>query len=511
MAGGAPGRVAAVTATLALLLAGCSVPGKNQAPAAPARSSATSQDVEPELAEFYDQPVDWTRCGDFHCATATVPVDYADPAAGSIDLALQRLPARGGEPIGSLLVNPGGPGASGVEFVESAASRLSEDVLDRFDVVGFDPRGVAASAPVTCLDDAAKDALLARDPDFSTDAGIEATQAAYGEMGEACLANTGPLLAHVDTASVARDMDVLRAALGDDVLHYLGYSYGTALGATYADLFPERAGRLVLDGAVDPTLEGTEVEVQQAVGFENALRAYVEDCLGGDECPLTGSVDEGVAQVREVVERARRNPLPTDGDRVVTGTLAFYGIAYTLYDDQSWPVLTRVLADVMGSGDGTLLLRVADLYSDRDEDGTYGSNSVEAFLAVNCLSGRSPATPADVRALRSELVEAAPTVGEYFAYEAGVNKCARWPVPPTEDTGPPVAEGAAPILVVGTTGDPATPYAWAEAMAEQLESGVLLTWEGEGHTAYGRSNDCVTHAVDAFLLDGTVPAEGTRC
>ena len=510
-AGGALRRVAAVGGALALLLAACSTPAKNQAPVAEATSAATGEQVEAGLQEFYDQPIDWTVCDDFQCATATVPIDYDDPAAGSIELALRRAPATGGDALGSLLINPGGPGASGVDFVENAVPRISAEVLERFDVVGFDPRGVGQSAPVTCLDDAAKDALVSRDPDFSTDEGILATQRAFAELGAACVADTGPLVEHVDTASAARDMDVLRAALGDDVLHYLGYSYGTALGATYAELFPERAGRLVLDGAVDPSLTAAEVEVGQAIGFENALRAYVEDCLGGSECPLTGSVDEALTQVRELVEGARRNPLPAVDGRRVTGTLAFYGIAITLYDDQSWPVLTQALTAAIQGRDGNLLLRLADLYNDRLDDGSFGSNSAEAFLAINCLAGRSPAEPADVRALTEQLVRAAPTVGQFFAYEAGTVKCAQWPVAPAEDLGELTAAGAPPILVIGTTNDPATPYVWAEGLADQLESGVLLTWEGEGHTAYGRSNDCIADAVDAFLLEGTVPAEGTRC
>jgi pimeloyl-ACP methyl ester carboxylesterase len=502
-------RAVAVVAALGLLLAGCSTPTKTQVPVT-ATSAPTDEEAEPGLESFYAQPIEWAQCDDFQCATAAVPIDYADPGAGSLELALRRAPATG-ESLGSLLINPGGPGASGVDFVEAAVETFTPRLLERYDVVGFDPRGVGRSSPVTCLDPAAKDELISRDFDFTTDEGILEAQAAYGELGDACAAGTGAPLGHVDTASAARDMDVLRAAVGDEGLNYLGFSYGTALGATYASLFPERSGRLVLDGAIDPSLDSSEVEVQQAVGFENALRAYVENCQAGTECPLTGSVDEGLQQVHDLVERARRSPLATGTDRALTGTLAFYGIAVTLYDEESWPVLTQALTAAIRQDDGNVLLSLADFYNDRNEDGTFATNSTEAFLAVNCLDGRSPSEPADIRASMAELIAAAPTVGEYFSYESGVVKCAQWPVPAVEDPVPIAAEGAPPIVVIGTTNDPATPYAWAEGLAEQLSSGVLLTYVGEGHTAYGRSNDCIAGAVDAYLIQGTVPADGMRC
>ncbi len=495
---------------LALGLVGCSsTPTKNQQPVAPPSTPVVGDDVDPALEPFYSQVIEWSACGDFQCGTATVPIDYAEPGAGSFELALKRAPATGADPIGSLLINPGGPGGSGVEFVETAVARISDRVVEEYDVVGFDPRGVGLSSPVTCLDDAGKDALISRDFDYASDAGLAEAREAYRAFGEACAANTGPLLGHVDTVSAARDLDVLRAALGDEQLTYLGYSYGTALGATYAGLFPERAGRLVLDGALDPSLEPAQVGLQQAVGFENALRAYVADCQAGADCPLTGTVDDGLAQVRDLLDRARRNPLPTESDRVLTGTLAFYGIAVTLYDDQNWGALTQGLTAALRQGDGTILLILADAYNERGEDGTFLSNSTEAFTAVNCLDGASSADPATMRAEAAELAEAAPTVGYFFGYGGAV--CAEWPYPATGQAGPITAEGAPPILVIGTTNDPATPYAWAQALAEQLSSAVLLTYEGEGHTAYGRSNECIADAVDAYLLEGAVPDEGTRC
>ena len=501
-------RATALVGVLALLLVGCSAP-KHQAEVAPAATSSATSDVAGELQPFYGQVIEWTACDAFECATAQAPIDYADPAAGSLELALKRAPATGGPAIGSLLINPGGPGASGVDLVDQAATTFGTDVLAQYDVVGFDPRGVARSTPVTCQDDAAKDQLLSSDFDYSTDAGLAAAQAAYTAFGQACAANTGALLAHVDTVSAAKDMDVLRAVLGDEKLTYLGYSYGTALGAAYAGLFPDRVGRMVLDGALDPTLSSAELGLGQAVGFEGALRAYVADCQGGAECPLTGNADEGLEQIHDLVERARRSPLPTDSDRSLTGTLAFYGIAVTLYDNGTWRFLTQALTAAIDEGDGTVLLGLADVYNERNPDGSFGSNSTEAFTAVNCLDGASSADPAVMRAEAAQVEADAPTVGSFFGYGGVV--CAGWPHPPTGMPGPIAADGAAPILVIGTTNDPATPYAWAQGLASQLSSGVLLTYEGEGHTAYGRSNECILGTVDAYLVAGTVPEDGKRC
>ncbi|NMR19797.1 alpha/beta hydrolase [Cellulomonas fimi] len=501
-------RTGVVVGVLALLLAGCTSSPKNQSVVVPPEAPATGA-VEPGLEPFYTQAIEWTACDGFECATAQVPLDYAEPAAGSVELALKRAPAASGTAIGSLLVNPGGPGVAGIDLVDSAVETFGEGVLANYDVVGFDPRGVGQSTPIRCLDDQAKDQLISTDVDYSTDAGVAAATAAYAALGAACAANTGPLLGHVDTVSAARDLDVLRAALGDDALTYLGYSYGTLLGATYADLFPDRVGRLVLDGALDPTVTRSELALQQAVGFENALRAYVEDCQAGSQCPLQGGVDDGLAQVEALVERARRNPLQTESGRPLTGSLAFTGIALPLYDDALWGYLTQALTAAIVEDDGSVLLQLADIYNDRNPDGSFSSNSTEAFVAINCLDSASSADLAEMRAEAAEIEAAAPTVGAFFGY-GGVT-CAAWPYPPTGEPGPTTAEGAPPILVIGTTNDPATPYAWSEALAEQLSSGVLLTYEGEGHTAYGRSNDCILDAVDQFLLAGEVPADGTRC
>lgn len=502
-----PGRglVVAVVATLAL--AGC-VADKHQAQVPTSAATATGAPT-PELARFYDQVPEWTSCAQGECATVVVPLDYADPEGTTIELALARHRASGGEALGSLLMNPGGPGASGVDFLAQATSMVSEDVQRQLDLVSFDPRGVQRSSPVACLDGPELDRVTAYDPDYSTDAGIQAAIDVFAEVGAACQQRTGPAIGHVDTVSAARDLDVLRAVLGDDALTYLGYSYGTQLGATYAALFPERVGRLVLDGALDPTLSSDELAEGQAAGFENALRAYAADCLAGAQCPMTGSVDDAMAQIRALLDHATADPLPTGTDRRLTGSLAFYGIALPLYSQPSWPYLTQGLRAALTQDDGSILLQLSDLYFDRESDGTYATNSTEAFWSIGCLDDRQSADPDEMRAQAERIQEVAPTMGSFFSY--GGVLCAQWPVPVVGGLDDYSADGAAPILVVGTTNDPATPYAWAESLATTLSSASLLTYEGEGHTAYGSSNACVTDAVDAYLLSGTLPDDGTRC
>ncbi len=497
----------AMAAVGALALAGCTSP-KHQSER-DERPSIT-HDVPTELARFYEQQVEWTACDGLECATVEVPLDWDDPEGDVIELAVNRSTATGSDVLGSLLINPGGPGGSGVDALTTVVlDRAGKDVIESYDIVGFDPRGVSRSQPITCVDGAQMDEIVSADPDYSTEAGVEAAEQVFGAVGQACLENTGALLEHVDTVSAARDMDVLRAVLGDEKLTYLGYSYGTQLGATYAALYPEKVGRLVLDGALDPTLTADELAKGQAIGFESALRAYVEDCQSGADCPLTGSVDDGMAQVKKILDRARRSPLPTDDpDRQLTGSLAFSGMAVSLYAPDWWPALTQGLRGALRN-DGSMLLTLSDAYYERESDGTYASNSTEAFWAINCADDRSPSDLGTMQASAEDIQAAAPTIGYYFSYGGVV--CAQWPVPEAGGLDSYAAEGAAPILVIGTTNDPATPYAWAESLSELLSSGVLLTYEGEGHTAYGRSNECVDDAVDTYLLTGEAPADGTRC
>lgn len=504
----------AAGSALVLALAGC-VADRQQltpGPSSPSSSSSGSAGASTpaDVAALYAQQLDWKECGAFQCADATAPLDWEDPSGGTITLALIRKPAADQEHrIGSLLLNPGGPGASTLGIFDYLSGQVAKPVADVYDLVGFDPRGVGSSTAVSCGPDDQVDAYLTADVTITSQADLDAASARARAFGETCQQDTGALLAHVDTVSAARDMDLLRAVLGDDQLHYLGYSYGTFLGATYAGLFPDKVGRLVLDGALDPSLDNDRLVLEQAKGFEQSLRSYVEYCLKTKGCPLTGSVDDGLDQIKAVVDDARERPLRTSFDTKVNGTLAYLGVVVTLYDDQSWPYLTQALSEAITKRTGDLLLQFADQYLDRQEPGTYTSNSNLAFQAINCLD--YPATTRtydEMVAFRDEIAKVAPTFADSFAMVPG---CETWPVQSTRTPAPVHASGAAPILVVGTTGDPATPYAWAQALADQLDSGRLLTWKGEGHTAYGRSGSCIGDAVDAYLVDGTLPAEGKVC
>lgn len=489
---------------------------------APTSAPGAVDAIPAGFEQWYSQTINWGGCDgqrrEYECATITAPLDWADPTAGSIDLALMRHGATG-DKIGSLLINPGGPGQSGVDFLPAVWSAFGVPVQRAFDIIGFDPRGVGGSTQVICMDDAGKDAFISADfPD--TDEGREAMAAANAEWGQACYENTGPLLAHVDTMSAARDMDLIRHLVGDERLNYLGFSYGTQLGATYAGLFPQNVGRMVLDGAIDTTLTSDELSLGQAVGFENALRNFVTECQTrnfadqggvptGGSCPLTGTVDEGMAQIAALLDGLQTNPLPTQSGRSVNRTLGFYGIATPLYDESSWAFLSMALDEAINRGTGDILLLLADFYNDRNEDGTFASNSTEAFSAIGCVDDRGSSDPAEMAALADQLLAAAPTMGTYFTY--GGLGCRDWPVPVAPGSFDLHASGAPPILVIGTTNDPATPYEWAVGLADTLDSGVLLTYDGEGHTAYTRSNQCIEDAVDQFLVDDVVPPNGKRC
>jgi pimeloyl-ACP methyl ester carboxylesterase len=521
---GAVRAVGAVGAFLAAaaLLAGCSlgpgVPRPEGGPAStlPVPTSSVAKGAEPAsdpaFARFYAQRPAWAGCGEgLQCTKVTVPVDWQHPDGATLGLAVVRRPAQdAGARVGSLLVNPGGPGVSGVAHVrESAEPATSPELRAAFDLVGFDPRGVAGSEPVECLSDAELDDFLALDADVEDPGGLERLRRLAADFAAGCAADAGALLAHVDTVSAARDMDVLRAAVGDERLSYLGGSYGTLLGATYADLFPQRVGRMVLDGAIDPSLSRADFIVGQAAGVERALRAYVEDCLARRGCPLRGDVDDALAQVRSVIDAADARPLRTDDpDRPLTAPLAFVGVVAPLYSETTWPVLDDALTGGL-AGDGTALLAVADLYAQRDRDGSYRGNLLEVLNAVDCLDYPVEDSPEAMAATRARLVDAAPTVGDLFAY--GEVLCGQWPVPPARRPAPLRAAGAPPVLVVGTTGDPATPYPWAQALADQLDAARLLTYDGEGHTAYRRGSRCVDAAVDAYLLEGVLPGEGATC
>ncbi|MCF2529247.1 alpha/beta hydrolase [Yinghuangia soli] len=498
----------AVLAT-ALLLSGCSgagdvkkSPGASGTPAPGAPPAALPM---PEAAE-----IDWKACegSQFECGTLTVPVDYADPGGDRTKIALIRKKATGPDRIGSLVVNPGGPGGSGVDFARYAASQFPRTVRDRYDIVGFDPRGVGHSTPVKCLSDDAMDEYTQLDQTPDDGSEVSALVTGATAFGKACQAETGPLVAHVSTVDAARDMDQIREALGDAKLYYFGASYGTFLGATYAELFPANVGRFVLDGAVDPSLSAATANRLQAGGFETALNAYADNCVAGGSCFLGPTREAVLARIQALLAELDAKPLPGDGTRDVNEAIATTGILSPLYSRDQWPQLTRALQAAL-RGDGDLLLDLNDQYYERSSDGHY-ANLMYANAAVNCLDLPPAATtPDQVRAQVPEFEQTSPTFGRALAW-AGLT-CGTWPVPATGRPHEIHAPGAAPILVVGTTRDPATPYAWSQALAAQLDSGTLLTYDGDGHTAYLRGSTCIDTAVDAYLLTGTAPPDGKTC
>ena len=503
----------AAFAVLGASLAACSgTPGGH--PDAHSRPSTAPVAGGPDtLAGYYAQKLHWQPCDNgFQCARLLVPFDYSRPAWKRFSLPVIRL--RAADPqhrIGDLVINPGGPGGSGVQYAEQARSVISPAVLDRFDIVGFDPRGVAGSQPaVHCMTGPQLDRYFDTTDTPSTAAQLNTVVSESKLFASQCARNAGPLLPYVGTQNGARDLDVLRAALGQPRLTYLGKSYGTFLGAWYAQLFPHRVRALVLDGALDPDASSAEINLTQAEGFETALRSFTANCMAQPKCPLgqAGGPAAGIAKLQGLLNRATRTPLANDlGDgRAADGALLLEGVVAALYSKSYWPTLRNALVQAFG-GDGTLLIELADSLLQRSSNGSY-SNLADANMAVNCIDRPWPhPLPAWQAAARTAL-RAAPQFGGATVW--GSLPCAYWPVkaaPLPKIT----AAGAPPILVVGTTRDPATPYRWAQALARELKSGVLLGWNGDGHTAYMMGSACVDGYVNSYLISGRVPRSGTVC
>ena len=505
------GLRAAGAMALALVLSSCTLLGGDSGAKSPSTPNPEIAEAAPaDLRSYYKQQVDWVPCeSDFECAKIKVPMDYSKPDGESIEIAALRLPSDGSNKKGSLLVNPGGPGGSGYDFVRDAGStNISEKVRASYDIVGFDPRGVKRSAPVTCLTDQERDASRAKVYALDTDAGLAEALADNKAIAAKCAEKTGPVLGHLDTASAARDLDILRGVLNDSKLNYLGYSYGTFLGSTYASLFPDNVGRMVLDGAMDPSLSYEELTSGQAKAFEKAIMAYVTHCLASSDCPLSGTPEEAVGQIQDIIKAVEADPRSAKDGRMVNASMFVSGFILPFYNDDNWPLLTQALGSAL-KGDLSPMLRLADFGADRDPNGKYTANSTFAFGAINCLDYPMVTDTAGMRADEQQLRQASPTLGYYFAY--GGTNCKAWPYQSVRTPAPADYKGSADIVVIGTTGDPATPVEWASELRKQLGTAALLTWKGEGHTAYGRSNDCIGNAVDTYLVDGKTPADNTVC
>ncbi len=518
-------RALPVLVVITLPLVGCSLPwrGGGSGPAVPiasgtaasapsgvAPSGSASPDPasDPRYARFYDQKPSWQDCQDgAECASVTVPIDWSKPDGATATLAAIRVRATG-KKIGSLFYNPGGPGVSTLDLFASWVPSLPDAVQAAYDLVGWDTRGVGASRPaITCLPNEDLDAYYAEDITPDSPAERDAMEASVREYAGACEKGTGELLAHLDTISTAHDMDVLRAVVGDAKLTYFGASYGTFMGAWYAETFPQRVGRLVLDGAVDPSLPAPEYNSGQATGFGRAVRAYVDDCLSQRSCPLTGTREQAYAQIEQLLQRADTRPLTGGNGRPVTEALLTTGLIAGLYSSSGWPAVTRTITEAK-AGNGETARTLADLYLERDDTGQYGP-TMQAFSAIFCLDRGETRSVAEIEADAGTYDDRFPPFGSSFGWSTLV--CKDWPYPQVTPTRPLRAAGAAPILVVGTTDDPATPYEWAKGLASQLESGRLLTRKGQGHTGYQMGSECTDKAINAYLLRGTLPAEGTIC
>jgi pimeloyl-ACP methyl ester carboxylesterase len=446
----------------------------------------------------------------YDCASVSVPRNWNAAVAGqNYSVAMIRIhSATQKKRIGSLLINPGGPGGSGIDTAVylsygEALGGLPTKITDQFDIIGFDPRGVGRSSPVKCISDEDQDATFAAPPDPTTDAEFNQLVALDKKVAEACGQKYGDQLPLFSTEQAAKDMDAIRAAVGDPKMTYLGWSYGTLLGATYAQLFPKNIRALVLDGAVDPTQNYVDSSEEQAKGFERAFTNFTTWCkANATSCPI--SADPRGA-VTDALAKAKVSPVQGNDGREATPGWVFIAVISSLYTEPGWQTLAKAV-DNLQAGNATGIFKLADSYAERKSDGTY-SNLFDANLAVNCADAASVPTAAQVRELQSQWRTKYPLFGAPLA--TGMLSCTYWPG--AHDPYPhAAAAGAPPIVVVGTTGDPATPYENTARLAGMLGVGHVLTWEGEGHTAYPNTS-CIVSAVDNYLIDLTVPKEGLRC
>lgn len=484
--------------------------------------------VPPGLEQFYSQALTWESCGDYaksdydkealgadslQCTHLAVPLDYAKPDGDTIKLGILRRPAKNrGERIGALVINPGGPGAAGLSTAASLAD-ANDTLADRFDFVGFDPRGVGSSEPtVECLTDQEMDEERATDDELDVSPeGVAKQDAESKEYAQKCADNTEhgtAMLANIGTRDVARDLDVLRSALGDEKLTYLGFSYGTRIGSTYAETFPENVRAMILDGALDPSQTPVDEVVAQGAGFQKAFDDFVAWCVGQDDCSLGEDKGKALRQFHDLIRPLGENPAEAAGGRRLSYEDARTGVVRALYSEQLWEHLNTGLNELK-QNDGATLMQLADLYLERGPDGTY-STTQDVFTAVRCVDDPRVTDPDVALQVNREYKEAAPFLDDGNPPAAVLDSCAYWPVPNTSEPHVPNVPGLPKVLVISTTGDPATPYDAGVALAKGLGGG-LLTYEATQHTVFLQGNDCVDEAGATYLTDLTLPKEGTRC
>ena len=510
-------RLPALVAVACLTaLAGCSgtagpaftAPSPSARTSPPATATATSAPGTPAATPSAGRLSAWKGCGSdgFQCATLTVPLDATRPALGTVDLALTRHRATGRSRVGSLVVNPGGPGASAVDFVQGSYLDFPQTVREHFDLVAFDPRGVGRTAPVRCATTAELDSYFHLDQSPDTPAEVAAFDAANKKLADGCRRRSGSILPYVSTDIAAQDMDRVRQAVGDAKLTYLGYSYGTSIGASYLDQFPTHVRAMVLDGALDPTLTWDQLLAGQSRGFEVALGAFLADCERTG-CAFRKAVRGDLTKAFDALAaRVETRALPGDATRTVGPDEFTVGVWAGLYSRRyGWPAIADALAGAE-QGQGAALLALSDSYLERTGKGY--ANVSEALLAVSCIDRPWPRTDGPYYALAKRVGAAYPRFGPTIAL-SGLT-CASWPVPPVSTPKAVSGAGGPPVVVIGTTRDPATPYPWAVALARQLAHGVLLTHDGDGHTVYRvGAPGCITAPVDSYLVSLRVPAVAT--
>jgi pimeloyl-ACP methyl ester carboxylesterase len=499
-------RVTAIALALTVILAGCSA----------TEEAEVDEPTFSALAEYEQQRLDWSQCYDyFDCAELRVPIDYQDLSVGTFRISVLRSAAKNQERrLGSIVVNPGGPGGSGIDYAYAAEYIFSPEITDRYDIVGFDPRGVGESEPIYCFNDEELDKNLSADPKPDNATELQESLDESERYAEKCAENTD-YLEHFTTLETARDMDILRAALGEKTLNYVGKSYGTYLGTLYAELFPKNVGRFVLDGAVDPNIPMRDQNLAQAVGFEGATNAFIKECLTLSDCPFTGTLAQARTTIIATLQKAATTPLPqreprNSDDRVITEALILVGIASSLYDDvDGWPKLRQAFTE-SAEGFGDTFLQLADEYSGRNPDGTFRSNDFDSGAVIDCLDWRDRRTTEQYTADAKEFADKAPIFGPYIAY-AGLH-CQFFPQPESQRVANTTTTiTTAPIIVIGTIRDPATPYSWAVSLSKIFKGSSLISLDGDGHTGHGRGSACVDNAVDAYLLSGTLPPADLVC